>query len=623
MNRFAMLLLCACMAALPSRDAIACSGPGDPALSMTGYFCTNHESRLIFDSMFDIGKWADLKLRTKGYSGQFNNSPPNPTTGWRSRDIISALDDMTLAVMSMHGGSTGCVVFEYHSAVSAAQASAAAQGLVVYDGVNGSQANCEVIPFGSYHGLVLWPSGITKLISDTSTEFASHMAMFLISCYGSGNGARFDSARPVCSDCPGDKGFFGWAGFSGSFSPEDAFGDVDIFWKRIFCLSGENYLDNFKDAADGLDPAEDLVMIGAGFPAIYENTRRHEAIKPDPCKSCAGTDERFRFASYKNDVLSWEYDNLDFVDAFEVREYDCSGRVVRSQTVKPSESQTQELYIELGCDGSRGEIELVALRGDVPIEATMGVFWDTEECRRDTVSGDEQVRLVAPVKSVKCSLADDSNLVIVGASLSLVEQAVSYYSDSRVISYMASPAISASDVKDFYGSAVSSAGGGAAPYLLIVGPMGRSAYCVPSAEMDDPGSECGNSGQVCFSDLLLTDHDSNGAPNGPVSRIIARSEQELANVLYLAGQYNSRIGVDPMRHTAFLCQDVVSNYVRNINRWRDVYRDIGSPMWPTILASQLPAQRFDRWNAVAEVVNSGVAEVVVSGQAGGSNPDYS
>jgi len=160
------------------------------------------------------------------------------------------------------------------------------------------------------------------------------------------------------------------------------------------------------------------------------------------------------------------------------------------------------------------------------------------------------------------------------------------------------------------------------PLVIIAGAASNDATCscidcIPYCEFSDSHNRCRNNG-VCYSDYIITDHDYDDIPNGPVTRIPAIDPVQVAEYTNLAIDYSSGNGLVPYYPIAIICDDEVligderyrnDDYRELMEDVSDNLRDIGYAPRGIISTYDIDGSDSMRFDEASSCVNKGIVEL--------------
>ncbi len=522
---------------------------------------------------------------------------------------VYGLKDRTFGVLHTHASST-ILGLEYWATEDEARTSGEDQGLT-------EDTHFYVVPQYGKYWVAITGDGARKIWSDNwSPTFAQHMGFVLLACYGSSWQSTFDNMDSMDGD---------WAFIapSGLFYPNSTGGaDFNTFLNRLYCVNDpDEPLDCFEYAADGID------YVGNLFSFDCENDVNPEGafriLRPDPCDGCLNVSEGFYSIKFEKSNLVWEYSKYNMISKFVVIE-EAHGEVVGRYPYEVNKNEGRRKYKHQITSFSAGRLFRVeAYSGEVVVEST-------GQIRQEEAFGATEEDLTKSNNSIEKNNKTDRGQVLrpcryvtVGRDPALAQLTNSYLANSygSAPSYIWEPDLDVSDIQEFYGNCIAenmAAGGdwpvNPGPELVICGPMGSESYCVPSFELADSEAECYNGG-VCLSDLLLSDSDGDGFPEGPVTRIVARTQDEVIESIESSLMFTNLENMAPFKRVLPLCGDTYTTHEDDLIYWRTMYQNLNLDYTFTSMLkeSELPSNCSDRWDSVADRFNVGVCEVVGRG----------
>jgi hypothetical protein len=166
------------------------------------------------------------------------------------------------------------------------------------------------------------------------------------------------------------------------------------------------------------------------------------------------------------------------------------------------------------------------------------------------------------------------------------------------------------------------------PLLVLCGPAPielvdpRYPLSVPQGHFPDACSGCGMGGTTpqCYGDWDYTDVNSDGIPDGPITRIPVVNQAALDAWVGRAEDFNAGIGVDSRRHIAFVSGDWSnSQFNTELQSIGAGYDAMDYSPLLLLRESDYPTTAFDEdaWNDFGAQLNAGVLEMWVAGSATG------
>src|SRR6185295_5548857 len=161
------------------------------------------------------------------------------------------------------------------------------------------------------------------------------------------------------------------------------------------------------------------------------------------------------------------------------------------------------------------------------------------------------------------------------------------------------------------------------PEVYVVGDLFPTPIVNTSTFTSDPNHGCGRS--TCYSDFILYDLDGDGRPNGPISRIPARTAADANRAEHFAHEFTNDMNVD-MTHRLLEMSGDMATGATSPSGWPDDalasvttdFQAVGYTLKPVLRESEIPDPN-GRVSSFVTSLNQGARELFGIGGDTGLN----